>query len=175
MSAPTTSPPSAFILQRMLDIGAAAAVSLLALTVCLCLVVRPSIASSSTVGTAARTVSVSEAAHLRLVSRRGSKIFNEGGNGSGSFPGAVAMQMNITRYGRASISFTLSTSKGTLAGQGNATYYAAGNTAYFTGTLSITRGTDTFTHAIRQGLGIQGTFQRSTFVVSVTVTGSLSI
>jgi hypothetical protein len=84
------------------------------------------------------------------------------------------MQMDITHYGKATITFTLTARNGTLTGEGDATYYAAGNTAYFTGTLAIVHGSRAYSHAHGRGLSIEGTFQRSTFAVSVRVMGRFS-
>jgi hypothetical protein len=137
------------------------------------IVAVPSTAFSIT-GTAAQNISVQESAHLRLISRQGTRVFNERGNMSGSIPGTLTMQMNIAHYGRAAINFSLSAKTGTLAGRGEASFYAAGNTAYFTGLLSITHGSRAYAHAAARGLRIQGTFQRNTFAVYVTVTGKLS-
>ena len=131
-------------------------------------------AAFSVTGTAAQNITVKETAPLRLVSRQGTRVFNELGNASGSIPGSLAMQMNIAHYGRAAISFSLSAKTGTLTGKGEASFYAAGNTAYFTGSLSITHGSHAYAHAAANGLRIQGTFQRNTFAVYVTVTGNLT-
>jgi hypothetical protein len=123
---------------------------------------------------AARSMSVSESAHLRLTSRQGTRVFNEKGNMAGTIPGSLVMQMNIAHYGRAAITFTLYAKDGTLAGKGEASFYAAGNTAYFTGSLSLTHGTHKYAHAAARGLKIQGSFQRNNFAVYVTVKGTLS-
>jgi hypothetical protein len=93
---------------------------------------------------------------------------------SGTIPGAVVLQMNVARYGHAAMTFSLSAKGGTLAGKGEASFYAAGATAYFTGSLSITHGTHKYAHVTAHGLRIQGTFQRNTFAVYVTVEGTLS-
>lgn len=124
----------------------------------------------------ARSAVVSETATLHLASRHGKQVFYERGPAQGSIPGTLAMQMTIAHYGHAGIVFTLSGKSGSLSGGGNASYYAAGATAYFTGAMSITKGTGSYSHATAVGsLKIQGTFQRTQFVVKVSVSGRISV
>lgn len=137
------------------------------------------LASSQQVGgtpaaTATRTLSVHDQAALRLTSQRGLQTLSESGRATGTIPATISLKMTIS-YTHAKITFTAQAHGGTLQGRGETTYFAAGSTAHFTGSLTIMHGTGTYAHASGHGLRIQGVEQRSSYALSFSVTGSLSL
>ena len=61
-----------------------------------------------------------------------------------------------------------------MTGTASGSYHVNGGTASFTGTMSITRGTGSYSHARGSGLSFSGTIQRSNDAVTVHVSGKLS-
>jgi hypothetical protein len=63
---------------------------------------------------------------------------------------------------------------GSLSGQGPARYRVLGAYSYFSGSLSSTRGTGSYSHAQASGLHFTGTIQRRNDAVAVQLNGRLS-
>jgi hypothetical protein len=119
-------------------------------------------------------ISVSETAHLSLDSHRGTQLLNEQGTGSGTFSCPVSVQMEIARS-PASMVFTCRAHGGTLSGRGQASFYVAGSTVYFSGSLSSIHGTGRYSHAAARGVHVKGTMRRSNYAFSVTLSGKMSL
>jgi hypothetical protein len=119
---------------------------------------------------AARTLKASDTAHLRYVSAAGS-LLSEEGSATGTLPGKMRASVNIG----ASISgnFTISTKGGTINGHGSATPHGSGTFESFAGSIVVTGGTGRFAHA-RGKTGLYGTFNRSTYALTIQTTGTLS-
>jgi hypothetical protein len=121
----------------------------------------------------ASTISVQETAQLRLVSRHGTEVLNESGKGSGTFRCPITARLT-TAYTRAAIAFTITcSSKNTLSGGGEASFYVSGSTAHFSGNVAVTRGTGVYAHDSASTLKLSGTYQRNTYALAMSVSGRM--
>jgi hypothetical protein len=120
---------------------------------------------------AARTLTVTDAARLRLARANGNTLY-ERGRATGTLPGTV--EVSLTLRGRAAnSSFAIRTSRGTISGHGQGTLKTGkGGYASFGGWLVVTRGTGRFRGASGKG-GLYGSIYRVTDAMSVQVTGTL--
>jgi hypothetical protein len=124
------------------------------------------------VATDARTISIHESGTLRLVSHQGTKILHEQGQTSGTFRGNVTANVNIS-YTQASVSFTITSSSGSVSGEGVESYFVSGKNGHFNGNVSITRGSGQFSHAHGSTLHISGLIKRAHYELTLQVSGSL--
>lgn len=118
----------------------------------------------------ARTLKVTDAASLRYIKHTGSQLLEEG-SAKGDLPGS--MRANCTLGATFTASFTINTHGGTITGHGTATPHGAGLDEHFSGTLTITGGTGSYTHAHGHA-GLSGTFNRRTYAITLQTSGSLS-
>jgi hypothetical protein len=130
-------------------------------------------AAGPVVGSAARTLNLSESAHLHLTGHSGLKL-NEQGSASGSIRGTIYIHLNVSSQNRVTAEVSIYPSGGSLTGYGSASYRVDGANALFSGTLSITRGTGTYAHAHASGLRFTGTIKRVNDATTVEVSGRLS-
>ncbi len=122
--------------------------------------------------TDAGTISIHESGTLRLVSHQGTKILHEQGQTSGTFHANVTSNVNIS-YTQANVSFTITSSSGSVTGEGVESYYVSGKNGHFNGNVSITRGTGQFSHARASELHISGLIKRAHYELTLQVSGSL--
>lgn len=120
---------------------------------------------------AATELTVHETAHLHMVSHSHLSIVEEG-NGSGTLSGRLTLHLMLSLTG-GSVTFTAYPPGGTISGRGEGTSYAKGNTAYFTGTASITGGTGKYSHASAHNVQLHGSLQRHTFAFFVELSARL--
>jgi hypothetical protein len=85
----------------------------------------------------------------------------------------MVIDLKIT-YTQATVTFTCSTSKGSISGRGVTAYYAAGHTAHFSGAVAVTSGSGSYSHA-SGSVHIAGTLTRGSYSLSATVTGSFRV
>lgn len=121
---------------------------------------------------AARTVSLNESGNLHLTSHHGFHL-NEQGTASGTIRGTIYIHLNVTSTNRVTAEVNIYPSNGSLTGYGTARYRSNGGQATFSGTLSISRGTGSYSHAHASGLSFSGTIQRSNDATKVRVSGPL--
>jgi hypothetical protein len=121
----------------------------------------------------ARTFSLSETGHLRLTSHHGFTL-NEKGSASGTIKGTIYIHLNVVSTNRVTAEVNIYPSGGSLTGSANASYRPMGGVATFSGTMNITRGTGSFSHARGSGLSFTGTIQRINDAVTVHVSGRMS-
>ena len=122
---------------------------------------------------ATRTQSVHETSSLHLLSTHGT-AFDEEGPGSGTFVGALWTHF-VVYAAHATITYTLHTHQGTISGSGNVKFNVEGNTTYFNGTISISHGSGTYSHASASGLNISGTLKRPSRATQIQVSGSMKV
>lgn len=119
----------------------------------------------------ARTLNVTDTAHLHLVSSPGSLLIEEG-PASGDLPGTIKTRLNIGPT--VSASFTIYTKTGTLSGNGTGKLHTPGGLYdSFGGTMTVSHGTGRYAHANGHG-GLYGTLDRKTDALTVQTTGTLS-
>jgi hypothetical protein len=130
--------------------------------------------SDQSFASAARLIAVNETLRAAPVGHRSPTEYNDVGRGSGTFNCPLSIHVSIT-FTTTTFTFHCSPSGGTLTGTGKASFYVAGNIAQFSGTLSVTHGTGRYAHASATGLAMHGVFQRKTYDLVTTVTGSMHL
>jgi hypothetical protein len=129
--------------------------------------------SSARSARAARTVSLSEVGRLHLTSHHGFTL-NEQGTATGTIKGRIYLHLNIVATNRVTAEVNIYPSGGSLSGVARASYRVMGETAAFSGSFSIRRGTGVDSHARGSGLKFTGTIQRSNDAVTVHLSGTMS-
>lgn len=123
---------------------------------------------------AARTISVNENGDLKLTSRQGFTL-NEQGTASGTFKGAIYVHLKIVSSTHVTAELNIYPSGGSsITGYGTAAYRREGAVGHFVGSLSVQRGTGSYAHARGSGLSFSGTIARSNYAVTVHVGGTAS-
>ncbi len=127
----------------------------------------------ATAGTArsARSGSFRETGHLKKTSRSGAS-FTEQGPASGTYSGSLTLYLTTTSKG---VTFRMAGGLhgGTLSGHGSATMNSEGKIATVHGTAAITGGSGRYAHA-HGALKVEGTFNRETYSLVVTLAGRLA-
>jgi hypothetical protein len=103
--------------------------------------VSPAVASRS--ASDARTIPLNENGDLRLTSRRGFTL-NEQGRASGTVAGTIYVHLKIVSTRRVTAEVNIYPKGGSISGYGSASYRRQGATGYFSGTLSINRGSGSY-------------------------------
>ncbi len=118
----------------------------------------------------ARTLSVTDSAHLHYIHSSGSALIEQG-SATGELPGNMHVDLNVgaTFTG----TFTIYASGGTITGRGTATPHGSGRFESFSGSLVVTGGTGRYAHAHGKA-GLYGSFDRKTYALAVQTTGKLS-
>lgn len=122
---------------------------------------------------AARTVSLNESGNLHLTSHHGFHL-NEQGSASGTIRGSIYIHLNVTSTNHVTAEVNIYPSNGSLTGYGTARYRSNGGQATFSGTMSVSRGTGSYSHAHASGLSFSGTIQRFNDATTVHLAGPLS-
>jgi hypothetical protein len=120
----------------------------------------------------ARTLNVTDTAHVHLVSETESGALVEEGEAKGAFPGNVKVQISISAT--ISATFTIRNRYGSISGRGSGTLHGTGKQASFGGSMTVTRGTGRYAHAHGHG-GFYGTIDRENtrYPAVVQTTGTL--
>jgi len=126
-------------------------------------------AQATPVAHAARTLNVTDTAHLRYTKEVGSMLEDEG-SATGALPGRVAVQFSVgaTVYA----SFTIYAKGGSITGHSTGQLHGAGLYASFGGTMTVTHGTGRYAHARGTG-GFYGVIDRHNYAATVQTTGTL--
>jgi hypothetical protein len=128
-------------------------------------------ASAVPIATTARTLNVTDEAHLRLTGTAGSLLLEEG-PATGALAGTVKVRFTVEAS--VSGSFTIyPRGGGSITGQGSARLRSTGNYASFGGSMSGSHGTGRYAHAHGHG-GFYGTVNRHTDALVIQTTGRLS-
>ncbi len=131
--------------------------------------------SLSTRGVArqSRTVSLNESGNLHLTSRHGFTL-NEQGPAKGTVSGTIYVHLKIVSTSHVTAEVNIYPKGGSISGYGTANYHREGAKGSFSGSLSINRGSGSFSHARGSGLSFSGTIQRSNYAVTVRVSGTVT-
>ncbi|HEY4452029.1 MAG TPA: autotransporter [Solirubrobacteraceae bacterium] len=121
-------------------------------------------------GLAARTLNVTDTAHLRYRGTSGATLIEEG-PASGGLAGTVKVRFDVGVSVAAS--FTISTPRGAVIGHGSGLLHSSGKYASFGGSMTVTRGTGRYTYAHGHG-GFYGVINRQSYDLTVQTTGTLS-
>ncbi len=121
----------------------------------------------------ARTVSLRETGNLRLTSKHGFTL-DEQGSASGTLSGTIHVRLTIVSSNRVKAEVSISRSGGSISGEATANYRKSGGSASFSGSLSVSGGTGSYSHAHGSGLSFSGTIQNSTDAIAVHLSGPIS-
>ena len=133
----------------------------------------PSASLASPSAHAAKTIAMNESGDLRLTSRHGFTL-NEQGHASGTVTGTIYVHLKIVSSRSVTAEINIYPKGGSISGYGNASYHREGATGYFSGSLSINRGTGSYSHARGTGLSFSGTIKRSNYAITVHVRGNVA-
>jgi hypothetical protein len=120
---------------------------------------------------AARTLDVTDEAHLHLTGTSG-EILEEEGSATGALPGKVRARFAVGSSITGSFTF-YPRGGGSISGHGSARLRSTGTYASFGGTMSVSHGTGRYAHAHGHG-GFYGTVNRHTNALVIQTTGRLS-
>jgi hypothetical protein len=130
---------------------------------------------------AARSVYLNESGHLYSTSGHGispTRVsadvhINEQGSVSGTIHGPVYIHVHVSSLHSFVAEVNVYTRGGSLTGYGSAGFRLAGGYAQFSGSLSITRGTGSYSHARAHNLRFTGSIQGSNDAVTVRLSGTM--
>lgn len=119
---------------------------------------------------AARTVSVHETMRTdEVISHKGNSVINERGRGTGTYTCPTVMKITVS-YTNGTVDMGCMTSSGEVNVGGKVSFFTAGPTATFTGTLTAAHGTGKYAHSSGR-FHIEGSMVRKTFALSATMSG----
>ncbi len=133
------------------------------------------VVTSSAVGARAieaRTISLNESGTLHETSHHGTHLNFQGG-ASGSIRGSIYIHLDVTSPNRVTAEVNIYPTHSSLTGYSTANYRVDGGQATFSGTLSISRGTGSYSGAHASDLNFSGTIQRSNDDTTVHLSGPL--
>jgi hypothetical protein len=136
--------------------------------------IKTSSAMSTETAVSARIISLTESGTLRVTKSQGS-IIEAHGPVSGTLSGLLSLHTVVNSASHMTTSFVGSSRTGTLNGTTGLDYGVSGNRLYYTGTASITRGTGVYTHAHATGIHVEGTMDRKLRIVTIHISGKLSL
>jgi hypothetical protein len=135
-------------------------------------VLAPSVSQAHpTFATDAKALSLNENGDLRLTSKQGFTL-NEQGLASGTVKGTIYVHLKIVSSSRVTAELNIYPNGGSITARGSASYHKESTLAHFAGSISIERGTGSYAHARGSGLSFSGTIQRSNDSVTVHVAGN---
>jgi hypothetical protein len=147
--------------------------TLLAAGVCTFALAAGTAGASGSGAQAARTVSINDTAHLHKTGHHGLNLY-ESGSASGSLSGSISLHLDVVSTNHVTAQLTVYPHGGSVKASASANYRNNGSTASFSGTLTITGGSGSYSHARGSGLSFSGTIQRSNDTVTVHLSGHFS-
>jgi hypothetical protein len=128
-------------------------------------------ASAQPAARVARTLNVTDEAHLHLTGTQGEVLLEEG-PASGAMPGTVKVRFTVGAS--VSGSFTIyPRGGGSISGHGSARLHSTSTYSSFGGSMSINHGTGRYAHAGGHG-GFYGTVNRHNDALVIQTTGRLT-
>jgi hypothetical protein len=120
---------------------------------------------------AARTLNITDVAHLHLVGSSG-ELLEEEGPATGALPGKVKARFDVCTSITGPFVFYPS-GGGSITGYGSAWLHSTGTYASFGGSLAVSHGSGRYAHVHGSG-GLYGTVNRHTNALVIQTTGKLS-
>lgn len=138
--------------------------------------VRSSTAARETdpAATAAREVNLQETGYLHAIGEPGTTVVEQG-HATGTYDCAISVDLVIGSGHRVTATFTVRPKGGSVTGRGSGRFVQQGAYGYFGGTIAITNGTGSYSHASGAGVGISGVVNRETFTLTVHVHGKIDV
>jgi hypothetical protein len=122
---------------------------------------------------AARTVTLNDTGNLHKTSKHGFHLY-ESGSASGSLSGSISLNLNVINTNKVTAELTVRPKGSSISGKASGSYRTNGGTASFSGTLTITGGSGSYSGAHGSGISFSGTIQRSNDSLTVHVNGKFS-
>lgn len=123
---------------------------------------------------AARALSLSDSANLKLNNHKGVEL-KESGYAKGNLPGSIYIQLRLASSRSVTAKIQVYPSGGSVSASASATYrVVTSSSASFAGTLNITGGSGRYSKAKGSHLSFSGTVHRPSDSVSVHVSGRMS-
>ncbi len=121
----------------------------------------------------ARSFSLKETGNLHMTSKHEFTL-NERGAASGTITGVIYVHLTVVSTSRVTAEVNIYPRGGSITGYGTASYHRGSETATFSGSASISRGTGQYAHAHGSGLSFSGTIARSDDAITVHMNGTVS-
>jgi hypothetical protein len=122
---------------------------------------------------AARTVSLNDSGSLHKTSKHGFNLY-ESGSANGSISGSITVHLDVVNTNKVTAELTVNPKGGSITGKASGAYRTNGGTASFSGTMTITHGSGSYSGAHGSGISFTGTIQRSNDSMTVHVNGNFS-
>jgi hypothetical protein len=122
----------------------------------------------------AKTIALNASANLRITTSHGNNIQAQGPI-SGTFAGTLRVHVSLNSGSRMTATFTGSSRSGSLAGSVSAEYYPSGRVTIYSGSARIASGTGIYAHARGVGIKVEGTLNRSRHLITMRISGHLSV
>jgi hypothetical protein len=129
--------------------------------------------ASGSSATAARTVTLNDTGHLRETSHKNFYL-NYSGQASGSVGGTLYLHLHVISTNRFTAEVSLYPHGSSISGTASGSYRNQGATASFTGTLTVTHGSGSYSGAHGSGISFHGATQRVNGATTVSVSGHFS-
>jgi hypothetical protein len=121
----------------------------------------------------AKTFSLNEHGSLHATSKHNFTL-NERGSAAGTITGTIYVHMTIVSTTRVNAEVSIYPRGGSITGYGTASYHRGNETATFSGSATIERGTGSYANAHGSGLSFSGTIARSNDAITVRLSGTVS-
>ncbi len=122
---------------------------------------------------AARTVTLNDSGNLHKTSKKGFNLY-ESGNASGTVSGSITLHLDVTGTNHFTAELSVHPRGSSINGKASGSYRTNGGTESFSGTLSVTSGSGSYSGAHGGGISFSGTLNRANDSVSVHVNGKFS-
>jgi hypothetical protein len=119
------------------------------------------------------SIALKETASLKRVGKAKGFDLTEKGTAGGSLKGSIDLSLHVVSTNEVTASVSVYPKGGALYGSGSASYHVHGAYAEFSGTLSITKGSGSWSGAHGSNLKFSGKIERSNDNVSVSLSGAL--
>jgi hypothetical protein len=163
--------------KRAREVAPARKLAMLAIATAIATMAAPGMADPAAWAAAdahsSRSLSLSETGRLHLTSHHGFTL-NEQGTASGTISATIYIHLHVVSTNHVTAEVSLYPKGGSLTGLASASYRPSGAVASFAGTMNISRGTGSYSHASGSGLSFSGTIERSNDAVTVRVAGHMS-
>jgi hypothetical protein len=122
---------------------------------------------------AARTVTLNDSGRLRLTSKHGFTL-NEQGTATGTVRGEIYVHLKIVSTKEVTAEVNIYPPGGSISGHASASYQKEVAIGTFSGAMSVGSGSGSYSHARGSGLSFSGTIQKSNDAVTVHVSGTVT-
>lgn len=123
---------------------------------------------------AAKAEALNQTLYFKVTKIRGSTIEAEGHSNKEPVSGNIGFRLTLLNASRARADFSGTNGGGSMRGVANVSYHVSGVMSYFSGAVASFSGTRKYAHAKTLGVSFQGTLNRKTFALTITLRGRWS-